>query len=147
MIVTGPFLPPELLEDLRLRARGLPVHLVPSVQDSLSHMAAADLIVAMGGYNTTAEILSVGTPALLVPRAGPSAEQTMRVSRFAERGWLRWLPPESLSAPALATGMIEALTSTPKRWPVPRTSGDACVPPSCSTSRSTFAVVPASSGG
>lgn len=114
VLVTGPFLPPELLADLQLRAADLPVHLVRSVKDSLGHMAAADLIVAMGGYNTTAEILSVGKPALLVPRAGPSAEQMMRVSRFAERGWLRWVPPETLSASTLATGMIDALTSEPE---------------------------------
>jgi predicted glycosyltransferase len=114
VVVTGPFLPAELVADLQTRAQGLPVHLVTSVQDSLSHMAAADLIVAMGGYNTTAEILSVGKPALLVPRAGPSAEQTMRVSRFAERGWIHWLPPELLSPQALAAGMDAALTSPPQ---------------------------------
>lgn len=114
VIVTGPFLPADQLADLRERAHGLPVHLVPSVQDSVSHLAAADLIVAMGGYNTTAEILSVDKPALLVPRAGPSAEQVMRVSRFAERGWVQWLPPETLSADSLAEGMTDALTSPPK---------------------------------
>ena len=114
VIVTGPFLPADQLAELRERAQGLPVHLVPSVQNSVSHLAAADLIVAMGGYNTTAEILSVDKPALLVPRAGPSAEQVMRVSRFAERGWVQWLPPETLSADSLASGMTDALMSPPE---------------------------------
>ena len=147
VIVTGPFLPAELVEDLRLRARGLPVHLVPSVQDSLSHMAAADLIVAMGGYNTTAEILSVGKPALLVPRAGPSAEQMMRVSRFADRGWLRWLPPESLSAPALAAGMIEALTSLPESVGRAPDLGGRVRAAELLHEQVEYAVVPASGGG
>src|SRR3712207_8465412 len=40
-----------------------------------SYAASADLVVAMAGYNTTAELLSVGASALLVPRSGPSAEQ------------------------------------------------------------------------
>lgn len=123
VIVTGPFLPAEQEADLRERSRGLPVQLVPSIQDSLGHLAAADLIVAMGGYNTTAEILSVGRPALLVPRAGPSAEQVMRVSRFAEREWVRWLPPELLSAHALASGMVEALTAPLQPVGVPDLSG------------------------
>ena len=65
----------------------------------------------MAGYNTTAEILSVGCPALLVPRAGPSAEQQMRASRFAARGWVRWLPPASLSPETLAHEMTTALAN------------------------------------
>lgn len=147
VIVTGPFLPAELQADLRIRARDLPVHLVSSVHDSLSHMAAADLIVAMGGYNTTAEILSVGTPALLVPRAGPSAEQTMRVSRFAERGWLRWLSPELLSPQALATSMIDALTSGPEAAAGPPDLGGRVRAAELLHEQVEYAVVPASSGG
>lgn len=123
VIVTGPFLPEEQLDDLRERARDLPVHLVRSVKDSLSHMAAADLVVAMGGYNTTAEILSVGTPALLVPRPGPSAEQTMRVSRFADRDWVHWLHPQSLAPDTLATSMLGALTSPLQPVTAPDLSG------------------------
>ena len=63
----------------------------------------------MAGYNTTAEILSLGARALLVPRRGPSAEQQMRASRFAQRGWVDWLPPASLSSTSLANAVLDAL--------------------------------------
>ncbi len=109
VVVTGPFLPDAERVQLQRLADGLPVHLVPTVSDSLSYLSAADLVVGMAGYNTTAEILSLGTRALLVPRAGPSAEQQMRARSFAERGWVQWLPPGVLSADSLATAMLSAL--------------------------------------
>jgi predicted glycosyltransferase len=111
-------------------------------------MAAADLVVAMGGYNTTAEILSVGTRALLVPRSGPSAEQTMRVSRFAERGWLRWLAPELLSPQSLANSMIEALSSAPDSVSGPPDLGGRVRAAELLHEQvDEYAVVPASTGG
>ena len=109
VVVTGPFLPEEERSRLQQLAAGLPIHLVPQVEDSLSHLSAADLVIAMAGYNTTSEILSLGARALLVPRKGPSAEQQMRASRFAQRGWVDWLPPASLSRETLATAVLEAL--------------------------------------
>jgi predicted glycosyltransferase len=109
LVVTGPFLPDEERRELRRLAKGLPVQLVTSVPDSMSIMKAADLIVAMAGYNTSAEVLALGRPALLIPRAGPSAEQRMRASRFAKRGWVRWLAPESLSPEAMAAAALEAM--------------------------------------
>jgi predicted glycosyltransferase len=109
VVVTGPFLPDEERLELAHLARDLPVSVVPTVPDPLAFQQAADLIVAMAGYNTTAEILSLGKRALLVPRAGPSAEQRMRASRFAQRGWVRWLPPESLSPEAMSGAVLEAL--------------------------------------
>jgi predicted glycosyltransferase len=109
VVVTGPFLPEA--EHLRLQrlADSLPVHLVTTVHDSLAHLEAADLVVGMAGYNTTAEILSLPARALLVPREGPSAEQRMRVSRFGERGWIRWLAPELLTPDSLAAAMVTTL--------------------------------------
>src|SRR5919201_1822622 len=71
----------ELLHD----AEGLPVQIVTHVDDSVSVMAAADLIVCMAGYNTLAEVVRLGHKALVVPRAGPSAEQQMRCHLFAQR--------------------------------------------------------------
>jgi predicted glycosyltransferase len=121
VVVTGPFLPAERRRELVARAQDLPVDVLISVSDPVSYAASADLVVAMAGYNTTAEILSVGTPALLVPRSGPSAEQQMRARLFAERGWVDWLPPQDLSAEMLGRAVTEALykprVATPVRAP------------------------------
>ena len=111
VVVTGPFLPEAELRSLQQLSAGLPVHLVSHVDDSLSYQRAADLVIAMAGYNTTSEILSLGTRALLVPRRGPSAEQQMRARRFAERGWVSWLPPASLSTENLRAAVLDALDS------------------------------------
>jgi predicted glycosyltransferase len=109
VLVTGPFLPAAQRRDLARRARPLPVQLLTTVSDSLSYMQAADALVAMAGYNTTSEILSVGKPALLVPRQGPSAEQRTRAELFAERGWVRWLPYEQLGDGTLAGALLSLL--------------------------------------
>lgn len=113
VLVTGPFLPESERKRLSLLAAELPVHIVPVVSDSASYLAAADLVVAMAGYNTTAEILSLGANALLVPRSGPSAEQRMRAGSFASRGWVRWLRPDVLSARTLALAAAAALDAAP----------------------------------
>ena len=109
VLVTGPFLPSEQRRELTVRAQGLPVTVLASVSDAGSYAASADLVVAMAGYNTTAEILSVGTPAVLVPRWGPSAEQQMRARLFAERGWVDWLHPDHLSGETLGRAVTTAL--------------------------------------
>jgi len=110
LVVTGPFLPAAERAHLRRLARGLPVHVVPAVHNSTSYLAAADLVVAMAGYNTSAEILSLGTPAVLVPRAGPSAEQQIRAARFADRGWVRWIRPDALTPATLGAAMDAAMS-------------------------------------
>jgi predicted glycosyltransferase len=118
VMVTGPFLPADRGRELAARAQGLPVDVLVSVSDPLSYAASADLVVAMAGYNTTAEILSVGTPALLVPRSGPSSEQQMRARLFAERGWVDWLRPRDLSAETLGRAVTEALHKPSAAAPV-----------------------------
>lgn len=109
LLVTGPFLPAPQRAQLKELAKNLPVTIRTSVPDSLTYLNAADLVVAMAGYNTTAEILSLGKHALLVPREGPSAEQGLRAKAFAERGWVDWLPPGGLSPERLARAMVGAL--------------------------------------
>jgi predicted glycosyltransferase len=109
VVVTGPFLPEPQQAQLRRLAADLPIEVLTTVSDSLRYMGAADLVVTMAGYNTTAELLRLGARALLVPRPGPSAEQQMRASRLAERGWVDWLSPGSLSVEALGDAVISAL--------------------------------------
>ena len=123
VIVTGPFLPRSEHRKLVRSARGLPVHVIRSVHDSLTYLGAADLVIAMAGYNTTAEILALDKPALLVPRSGPSAEQQMRARLFADRGWVNWLPPAQLSPDLLAKAAVMALTTRRRRTSTPDLQG------------------------
>jgi predicted glycosyltransferase len=123
VIVTGPFLPRSEHRKLARLARGLPVHVIRTVPDSLSYISAADVVIAMAGYNTTAEILTLDKPALLVPRSGPSAEQQMRAKLFADRGWVNWLPPADLSPDLLAEAAVSALTTRRIRTSVPDLRG------------------------
>src|SRR6266571_8950068 len=56
----------------------------------------ADRIIAMGGYNTTCEILSFEKPALIVPRVRPHAEQLIRAERLNRLGLLDIMHPEEV---------------------------------------------------
>ena len=64
-------------------------------------MGLADVVVSMGGYNTTCEILSLRKPSLVVPREEPRLEQRIRAEVFKSHGLIDFLPwaeltPESL---------------------------------------------------
>lgn len=110
VLITGPFMPLEMREDLKARAQGLPVRIITSVDDTNSYLQAADLVVAMAGYNTSVEILQSGKRAIFVPRRGPSAEQRTRAQLFAARGWVDMLDPDELSADTLAPLVVQNLS-------------------------------------
>jgi predicted glycosyltransferase len=119
-------MPPALRRDLEQRARRLGVRVKASVSDPLSYVQAADVVVAMAGYSSTAELLRSGTPAVLVPRSGPSAEQRMRASRFTNRGWVGMVDPDQLSGAAVAAAVRDRLVHLGD--PPPRPDGlDAAV--------------------
>jgi len=73
--------------------------------------------VAMAGYNTFCEILSLDKRAILVPRTRPRREQVMRATRAAEHGLARLLDPEGPHDPAL---MMRALHELPEQPPPSR---------------------------
>jgi predicted glycosyltransferase len=66
----------------------------------------------MAGYNTLSEVLSLNKRALVVPRAGPSAEQRMRAGLFANRGLLEMLDPSDLTPELMAQRLRVALQSS-----------------------------------
>jgi predicted glycosyltransferase len=101
-VITGPFMPAELIADLNRRAAQLPIYMMESVNDSLSYIAAADLVISMAGYNTTVEILRMRRSAILIPRAGPSAEQRTRARLFADKRWVDMIDPDELTPKKLA---------------------------------------------
>ena len=91
------------------------------IDDLPSAMAAADLVVTMGGYNTSAEILAVNARAVVVPRywrsgehgakgkSGFDAEQLTRTEGLARFGAVEMVDPREFSANALGDAMQRAL--------------------------------------
>lgn len=113
-IIAGPFMPAEQRRDLEARTRGLPARVSLSVNDTLSYIEAADLTIAMAGYNTTMEILRSGKRAILIPRRGPSAEQRMRAQLFAERDWVEMIDPDDLDTERVVAQVCGALDRGPR---------------------------------
>ena len=70
-------------------------------------------VVAMAGYNTFCEILSLDKRAILIPRVLPRREQVMRAMRAASLGLAYTLDPEGPHDPALTTSALHALASQP----------------------------------
>jgi predicted glycosyltransferase len=125
VMMTGPFLGEGERQALRERASSLGVHVRTSAGDGLSTLGAADVVVSMAGYNTLCEILRFGKRAVVVPRAGPSAEQGMRARLFAARGLIDVVEPARLDGPTLARALERALSAELASGPrsVPDLSG------------------------
>jgi len=91
LMITGPFLSPDKLDELADRARALKVQIKPFVRNMEKRMAGADAVVSMGGYNTMCEILSLKKPALIIPRDNPRLEQLIRAQVFNRRGLCEYI--------------------------------------------------------
>lgn len=115
VITTGPFMPAELRDDLERRARNQHVKIRSSVKDTWRYLRSADTVVAMAGYNSCVEILRSGTPSILVPRKGPSAEQTMRANLFGNLGWVRTIHPDDLTPASMTEQLLASLAGKRKR--------------------------------
>ncbi|MFT4038274.1 MAG: glycosyltransferase [Thermomicrobiales bacterium] len=116
-LVTGPQMP--LAEQARLAdlAAGLPgVSLATYRDDYLSHVAAADVVVTMGGYNSVWEAIGQGQRPIVIPRDTRSDEQQVRAQRLAELGLATVLQPHDLTPQQLASAILAELAAPP---PVP----------------------------
>jgi predicted glycosyltransferase len=115
VIVTGPYMPPRVLSDLiSLTADRERVRLLGFIEEPETLIGAADRVVAMGGYNTVCELLSLEKRALIVPRVRTRREQLVRAERFAELGLLDLLRPEELR-PASVSAWLRADIPHPDR--------------------------------
>lgn len=117
VFVAGPHLPEDVRRRLHRRAAGRSdLAVFDFTTDLLSLLARASEVVAMGGYNTVAEVLCHSAPALIVPRVRPRTEQLIRAEAMAAAGHADLLHPDRLSPEALSAWMAGALT----RAPLPR---------------------------
>jgi predicted glycosyltransferase len=101
-IVCGPEMGDAERAAIKHAAAALPqVSLQDFSDDMMSLMAAADVVVAMGGYNTVCELLTLRKRAVIVPRIKPSLEQCIRAERMSAIGLLHMLHPDRLTPAAL----------------------------------------------
>ncbi len=115
IIVTGPFMPAAAQQAFHERCER---HSALDILTFDSHiellMQKAVAIVAMGGYNTFCEILTLDKPALIVPRSVPRQEQLIRAERAVRLGLVSMLDPAGDRDPE---PMVAALQSLPQQPP------------------------------
>ncbi len=76
-------------------------------------LAAADLSISMGGYNTTMNLIAAGCRALIYPFS-QNHEQRMRAERLARQGALELLSKQDLQPEILAEKITTALAENPE---------------------------------
>ena len=107
VVFTGPFMARENRRRLRQMA-GDWATIETFSNEFLSYLAAADLSISMGGYNTTMNILSTQVPALVLPFA-QNREQHLRAGRLAARQALTVLADEDLAPDRLAAKIMATI--------------------------------------
>jgi predicted glycosyltransferase len=121
--ITGPFMRSEEIEVLRRRAASLPACVVWCVDRLPALLDAADVVVTMAGYNTLLEAIALRKPTLVLPRSGPSAEQTLRADRLARRGVVRVVRDGERHPAGLAAAMGQWLVTPPEPAALPGMDG------------------------
>ncbi len=96
LIVYGPFMnaPDRQDFDARVAALGGRVSALGFHARLERVLAEASGVVAMGGYNTFCEILSMDKPAIISPRTRPRREQVIRAEAAEQLGLVRMLSSE-----------------------------------------------------
>ena len=117
VIVTGPELAELHQHQVRRLADGCShVRVIDFTDQMMNYMNAADVVVAMAGYNTICEILSLRKRAVIVPRVAPVREQEIRAERMARLGLFKMIHPARLTPRLLIEAVraeVEALRECP----------------------------------
>jgi predicted glycosyltransferase len=112
LLVLGPFMQPERqaeFMDRAARLKRVDAITFHSHLEALVERAAG--VVAMGGYNTFCEVLSLDKRALIVPRTEPRLEQYIRISRAAQLGLISMLADDGRYDPAVMAAALRRLPS------------------------------------
>jgi predicted glycosyltransferase len=109
IFVSGPFMPRPEREEVARRAARVRATFYHFYRRMETLIGLADVVVTMGGYNTTCEILSLGKPSLVVPREVPRLEQRIRAEVLSRRGVIEFLPWDALSPEVLREKLTRLL--------------------------------------
>jgi predicted glycosyltransferase len=111
VLITGPFMPKEERQLLARRAKAHRIRVHPFYPRMEELFRAADLVISMGGYNTICEILSQGTPSLIIPRETPRKEQLIRAVALQKKKLIGCLPWQELTTSKLHATLTSMLVN------------------------------------
>ncbi len=109
VLITGPFMPKQDRKKVFKRARKLGLRTYHFYRNMEKLLAAADVAVSMGGYNTICELLSLGTVSLILPRETPRKEQLIRAKIFHRNNLVEYIPWHRCSAEQMRAKVFSLL--------------------------------------
>ncbi|MCP4472427.1 MAG: hypothetical protein GY815_17415 [Gammaproteobacteria bacterium] len=113
IIVTGPFMQAFEQQEFHDRCKALEKVEILTFDSHIELLMKKSVaIVAMGGYNTFCEILTLDKRALIVPRSVPRQEQLIRAERAVKLGLASMLNP---AGERPAQQMVAALRALPNQ--------------------------------
>lgn len=113
VLVAGPLMPAADRARLH-RSAGRDVIVMDFLPEPAPLIDRAEVVVAMGGYNTVCELLAKDKRVLIVPRVAPRTEQLIRAQRLAQRGLVDVLHPSQAGSAALGS-WLSAAGHSPRR--------------------------------
>ncbi len=115
LVVFGPFMRSEAKESFQKRIDALTMVEATIFEAHLENlMERASGVVAMGGYNTFCEILSLDKPAVIIPRVEPRREQLLRATRAQDLGLAAMLHPDRMADAGAMAAMLDHLPDRPR---------------------------------
>ena len=112
LLVFGPFMSLQRREKFQLRVDEIANVKALTFDSNVERlMSGAAGIVAMGGYNTFCEILTLDKLAVIAPRTRPRMEQYIRASRAQELGLVRMLAADGRRDPGVMANALRQLPS------------------------------------
>ena len=111
--VTGPHMPPEIFNELSAKETN-DTFVERSRPDLPAVISRAKLSISQAGYNTIAELMNAGTPAVVVPyEGGVETEQRLRSDLLAKRSLLQVVDENELNVNNLNNAIYQALNTKP----------------------------------
>jgi predicted glycosyltransferase len=119
--VSGPLMADEDHAEIASLAETHRIEVHRVIPELRNTIAEADCVVSMAGYNTVCDIMSYHRRSILVPRARPSREQSLRAQRLDVWGVADVIQADELRPESLADAIENALAAepAPSSGPVP----------------------------
>ena len=111
VLITGPFLSSSDKDSVLGRAADLEILSYDFFSEMETLIAASDIVVCMGGYNTMCEVLSARTMSLVIPRETPRKEQLIRAQAFHRSGLIEYIPWSRLNRENLEEKLLTMLAN------------------------------------